>query len=129
MAQSEHPQTEVLYNADCPVCRFEINHYADYARTNALPLQFSDLNDSDLARWSLTPDQAATRLYLLQDGKLLSGIPAFLVLWAEMPRYRWLARLVGLPGIRQLAVFTYDGLLAPLLYWTHLRRQRRSAPG
>jgi hypothetical protein len=66
---------------------------------------------------------------VLHEGTLTSGIPAFLVLWAQMPRYRWLARIVGFPGIIQIASFTYDHLLAPAIYRWHLRRlRRRNAP-
>ena len=121
MSDQSH-NTRVLYNADCPVCRFEIDHYADYSKARSLPLRFEDLNTTDLAHWGISRDQAAGRLYLQRDGELLSGIPAFLVLWSEMPRYRWLARIVGLPGIRQCAMLVYDIILAPLIYRWHLRR-------
>jgi molybdopterin biosynthesis enzyme len=63
----------------------------------------------------------------LRDGELTSGIPAFLVLWREMPRYRWLAKIVGLPGLRQAASVTYDHVLAPLIYRWHLRRKVKRA--
>ncbi len=72
-------------------------------------------------------DTAARRLYVLHQGVLTSGIPAFLVLWAQMPRYRWLARVVGLPGVRQVATLAYDHVLAPVIYRWHLRRQRQTA--
>lgn len=124
---SNPTQTRVLYNAQCPVCSFEIGHYEAYADTRALPIRFEDLNADDLSDWGLTPDQAARRLYVLQNGELHGGIDGFLLLWAQMPRYRWLARLVGLPGVRQLASLTYDWVLAPLIYRWHLARQRRAA--
>ena len=114
--------TEVLYNANCPVCAFEIDHYRAYATRSGLPIRFDDLNACELARWGLTADQAARRLYVRQGADLVSGIPAFLVLWAQMPRYRWLGRLVGLPGIRWGAAVVYDQVLAPVIYRWHLRR-------
>ena len=120
--------TRVLYNGDCPVCSFEIGHYARYCGDRALPLRFDDLNTADLAPWGLDADTAARRLYVMKDGALLSGIPAFLVLWADMPRYRWLARVVGLPGIRQVAEISYDRVLAPLIYRWHLSRIARRRP-
>ncbi|MFN4129949.1 MAG: DUF393 domain-containing protein, partial [Paracoccaceae bacterium] len=40
------------------------------------------------------------------------------------PRYRWLASVVGLPGIRQIACAAYDHILAPVIYRWHLRRLR-----
>ncbi|WP_424975080.1 thiol-disulfide oxidoreductase DCC family protein [Dinoroseobacter sp. S124A] len=115
-------ETAVLYNKECAVCRFEITQYERYSEDKELTIGFEDLNQTDLNPWGLTQDQAARRLYLRKDGVLLSGVPAFLVLWADMPRYRWLARLVGLPGIRQAACLIYDHVLAPILY--HRQRHR-----
>lgn len=120
-------KTAVLYNADCPVCNFEISHYAKYADTKGLPIRFDDLNTNALADWGLDSDTAARRLYVTKDGQLYSGIPAFLILWADMPRYKWVARIVGLPGIKQLSGLAYDHVLAPVIYKMHLRRQRKAA--
>ena len=119
------PDTRVLYNHDCPVCRAEITHYADYAGREGLAIGFDDLNRVDLGLWGVTADQAARRLHVVHEGRVLSGLPAFITLWQQMPRYRWLARIVALPGIRQAATLVYDHVLAPLLYRSHLRRQRR----
>ncbi|MFL4468557.1 thiol-disulfide oxidoreductase DCC family protein [Tateyamaria armeniaca] len=115
-------ETRVLYNGDCPVCSFEINHYADYSQRSHLPIRFEDLNQDALDDWGLTRDAAARRLYVLKDGQMYSGIPAFIVLWQDMPRYRWLARFVSLPGVNRLACLTYDHILAPAIYRWHLRR-------
>jgi predicted DCC family thiol-disulfide oxidoreductase YuxK len=118
-------KTSVLYNANCPVCNFEIGHYARYADKAGLPIRFDDLNTDARNQWGLDADTAARRLYVLHDGVMTSGIPAFLVLWAQMPRYRSLGRIVGLPGIRQIAGAAYDYVLAPLIYRWHLRRLRK----
>jgi predicted DCC family thiol-disulfide oxidoreductase YuxK len=120
-----NPKTSVLFNANCPVCNFEIQHYAQYAVANDLPIRFDDLNSDARDQWGLDADTAARRLYVLHEGRLTSGLPAFLVLWAQMPRYRWLARVVGLPGIRQVASAAYDHVLAPVIYQWHLRRLRK----
>ena len=119
-------KTEVLYNGDCPICSREITSYARYAASQALPLRFQALQDSDLACWGVDADAAARRLHVLKDGRVYDGLEAFQVLWADMPRFAWLARLTGLPLIRPLARRIYDHVLAPLLYWMHRRRQARS---
>ena len=123
MTQSD--DTKVLFNDNCPVCSFEINHYADYAKKQGLPIQFDDLNGPDRAAWGLDEATAARRLYVLHKGELTSGIPAYLVLWQELPRYRWLAKVVGLPGIQQAASAIYDYVLAPVIYRRHWRRIAR----
>ncbi|HMO09597.1 MAG TPA: DUF393 domain-containing protein [Paracoccaceae bacterium] len=125
---NDDPATAVLFNANCPVCSFEIGHYARYCREAGLPIRFDDLNTDARARWGIDADTAARRLYVLHEGKLASGVPAFLVLWQQMPRYRWLARIAGLPGVRQVASALYDFVLAPAIYRWHLRRARRQTP-
>jgi predicted DCC family thiol-disulfide oxidoreductase YuxK len=122
-------RTSVLYNATCPVCNFEIQHDAKYSGAKGLPIRFDDLNSDAREAWGLDADTAARRLYVLHEGKLTSGIPAFLVLWAQMPRYHWLALVVGLPGIRKVASVVYDHVLAPAIYRRHLRRMHRRPAG
>lgn len=129
MTETTDTKTAVLYNASCPVCSYEIDHYAAYARDKALPIAFDDLNDVEkLSAWGLDPDTAARRLHVLKEGTLLAGIPAFIALWQEMPRYTWLARLVAIPGLFRLACWTYDLILAPLIYRWYMRRQRYQTP-
>lgn len=120
----EQNKTAVLYNANCPVCNFEISHYEAYADANNLPIRFDDLNTDALAKWDLTADQAARRLYVAKDGTLTSGIPAFLILWKDMPKYHWLAKIVALPVVKQISIAAYDYVLAPIIYRWHLRRLR-----
>lgn len=124
---NKEPATAVLFNANCPVCSFEIGHYAKYCRDNGLPIRFDDLNTEARAAWGIDADTAARRLYVLHQGQLTSGIPAFLVIWSQMPRYRWLASVVGLPVLRQVASALYDNVLAPIIYRWHLRRLRKQA--
>lgn len=114
--------TKVLYNAECPVCRFEIDHYRSYAQKSDLAIRFDDLNGDALSSWGITSDQAARRLYVEHKGQLYSGIPAFIVLWQEMPRYRIIARIVSLPGVHWVACKIYDLALAPAIYrWHRIR--------
>ena len=122
---TQSPETSVLYNGACPVCSAEIRHYAQYANHSGLPIRFDDLNSEARVQWGIDADTAARRLYVLHNGTLTSGIPAFLVLWEQMPKYRWLSNVVGLPGIRQIASAIYDHILAPAIYRWHLRRLRK----
>ncbi|WP_299028485.1 thiol-disulfide oxidoreductase DCC family protein [uncultured Sulfitobacter sp.] len=122
-------KTEVLYNGECPICSREVNHYARLSEKQALPIRYDDLTQSGkLADWGVTADQAAKRFHVRKDGEVISGIPAFVVLWRDIPQTRWLARIIGLPGVHWAACKLYDYILAPLLYAFHKRRQRRINP-
>ncbi|MGB3408366.1 MAG: DUF393 domain-containing protein [Jannaschia sp.] len=130
MSAPEHTQqTRVLYNADCPVCSFEIDHYRARTARDGLPLRFDDLNGPELATWGIDADQAARRLHVLHHGEVLSGMPAFRVLWDQMPHMRWAARVAAFPGLRQGLEWLYDRVGAPLLYRSHLRRVSRRKDG
>lgn len=117
---STKPAAEILYNETCPVCAAEIAHYRAHAEARALPLAFLPL--SEAARFGLSEEAAARRLHVLKEGRLLSGVPAFIALWEEMPRYRPLARIIGLPGVCHFAALVYDFILAPALYAAYRRR-------
>ena len=113
-------ETRVLYNHTCPVCRFEIDGYRRRAMADGLPIRFDNLDNA--ADWGLTPDHAARELHVWQDGRVLHGIDAFRALWSAMPRWRWLARITGWPGLYRLSAWLYGRVAAPLLYRAHLRR-------
>ena len=114
--------TSVLYNGSCPICSREIAHYRREAESENLPIVFDDLTTGAADRYGVTPDDAARRLHVLEDGEVYSGVR----LWRGLPRWRWLARVVSLPVIRQIAEVAYDHAAAPLLYALHRRRVRRS---
>lgn len=124
---TQDTETAILFNGDCPICSREIAAYRREAEAAGLPLRFDDLNATDLARWGVSAEDARRRLHVVQAGRVLAGVPAFLALWAALPRWRWLARLVGLPGLRQAAGLVYDNALAPALYAMDRRRRARSA--
>lgn len=120
-------KTAILYNGSCPICSHEIAVYRREAEAGGLPLRFDDLDACNLAAWGVTPEDARRRLHVLRDGRVLSGVPAFIALWQVLPRWRWLARIVGLPGVRHVAVVVYDRLFAPALHAMDRRRRRRGA--
>ncbi len=116
----------VLYNGDCPICSREIAAYRGTAERQGLPLRFEDLNRADLDAWGLDAESARARLHVRRGGEVLAGLPAFVALWERMPRLRWLAWLVQLPGLRGLATELYDRVLAPGLAALDRRRRRRT---
>lgn len=117
-------ETEVLYNATCPICSREVDHYAKLSARAALPIRYDNATDpAKLADWGITAEDAAKRFHVRKGGQTYGGIPAFIVLWQDIPQTRWLARLISLPGVHWLACKVYDHIAAPLLYGLHLRRQ------
>jgi predicted DCC family thiol-disulfide oxidoreductase YuxK len=114
---------EIIYNENCPVCRFEIKHYQEYVSKRELPISFIDLNTNDLTKWEVTKDQAAKQLIAIKDGKILQGIDAFGELWKTMPRYKVLAILIKLPILNYFSRHLYNLIAAPIIYKMHKNRE------
>lgn len=120
-------KTEVLYNASCPICSREVDHYAKLSAAQALPIRYDDCTDPSLLReWGITAEEAAKRFHVRKGGQTYAGIPAFIVLWQDIPQTRWLAKLISLPGVYWLANKGYDHIAAPALYRLHQRRLTRA---
>ena len=120
-------KTTVLYNDKCPVCSFEIEHYSSLCSKRGIDLDFEKISVGGpvLMASHLTAEDAKKRLHLLTaDGRLLIGMEAFLALWAEMPGYRVLGRIVSTPGIYHLVSLLYDQAVAPALFWWDCRRHK-----
>ena len=118
-------EIRILFNADCPICNAEICHYRDYAKGRGIVMGFDDLNQVDLSLYGVSRVDAAKRLHVLHEGTVISGVPAFVAIWQQLPRYQWLAKIVSLPIVHFLSNLIYDFVLAPILYAAFLRRERR----
>ena len=120
-------KSTILYNDKCPVCSFEIEHYRNLCSKRGIDLVFEKISADGpvLMASNLTAEDAKKRLHFLTaDGRLLVGLEAFLALWAEMPGYRVLGRVVSVPGIYHLACLLYDRAVAPALFWWDSRRRK-----
>ena len=42
------------------------------------------------------------------DGKKYVGVDAFIYVWQKTNGYEWLAKIVSLPGIKQIAIIAYS---------------------
>ena len=87
-----------------------------YAAKKDLPLWFEDLHQTDLEEWRLTRTEAARILHVRHNRRTLSGMDAYLILWDQMPRYRFMTRVFGLPGLRQASGFVYDKIVSRCIF-------------
>jgi predicted DCC family thiol-disulfide oxidoreductase YuxK len=121
----------VCFNGSCPVCRAEIDYYRE--RAAGVPgIVFLDVaaDPEGAARRGIVGDEGFRRLHAVDSsGAITSGIAAFTALWERVPGYSWLARLMAVPLVRDVADGLYERIAAPLLYWLHVRRQCRRSGG
>ena len=110
----------VFYDGACPLCNAEIGLYR--ACAGAERIDFVDVSVAEAGAVAPGLDKAAAleRFHVRNlDGTLASGAAGFGHLWLALPGWRWIGRIVLLPGILQLTEVIYRGflILRPALQW------------
>ncbi len=122
MKEDSKQSTTVLFNGDCEICSKEICIYQSYGASEGLSIDFKDINNTDLNSFGLTRDETARQLHVLKNSELFVGVKAFVILWNEMPKYRFLAKIFSLPGVSKFAQFFYYHVISLYLYQRDIKR-------
>ena len=118
------PRTIVFYDGSCGLCSREIRHYANLDRARRIEWIDISRDHNLLNDLGVSVDQAMRRLHVLDHGGVLhDGATAFVSIWAELPYFRVLARLVRLLRMTPLLELAY----APFAAWRYKRRMRSLA--
>lgn len=116
----------VWYNTKCPVCNAGINwqnnRLVRAARAGAIAFRDINLEPDALSRFGVRVNDVRRRLHAVDaDGILHVGIDCAVEIWRRTPGDAWLARIIGAPGMRQLAGFGYDRFADLLYLWNRLQ--------
>ena len=105
---------KVYYNNSCKICKTEIDFYK---KQKIDEIQWVDITDgSSVTKNTGKKSQTLLRrLHVEENGKIIGGAEAFLVLWKNMPKYRFLYRILKLPIIFSIFNVSYE-IIAYLLY-------------
>ena len=105
---------KVYYNESCNICRAEINHYK---KQNIEEIDWVDITNNVAAENETLKDNKALlrRLHVIKDGKVFDGAKAFLLVWKNIPKYRFLYSIFKLPVIFQIFYLGYE-VIAFFLY-------------
>jgi len=103
------PELTIFYDGGCPLCSHEIAHYRRLDWAGRIRWVDITRDAPSLAAAGLDLPTAMRRLHVqVADGRTLSGVEAFVALWARLPRWRWLARLVNLLPLRRPLEWGYQ---------------------
>ena len=97
---------KVLFNDSCSICSKEINHYKSLENN----IKWVDINNLDVSMKlsGKNHEQLLRRLHVIHNDKVYAGVKAFIIMWQNIPRYEWLAKIVSLPLVYQLSVILYE---------------------
>ncbi|MDF2180140.1 DUF393 domain-containing protein [Aliiglaciecola sp. CAU 1673] len=119
-SSSQRPFLRVFYDAACPRCRRDRAWYEQRVDEGENIL-WVDINgrEQELKALGIDPKRALLELHVEeQQGQVRHGISAYQLLFSRLPRYRWLAWVIGLPLIKPLLSYLYR-------WWVRRRLQRQ----
>ena len=105
---------KVFFNNSCSICRSEINIYK---KQGIKQLEWIDITNNKIAEQDTqkTDKDLLRRLHVKSDGKIYAGAKAFIILWDKMPKFKLLGKILSMPIIYHIFLFTYE-IVAFFLY-------------
>ena len=98
---------KVFFNNSCSICRLEINHYKKISDHN---LEWVDItnNEEALKLTSKSQKELLRRLHVIDNGKVISGAQAFILIWSKIPKYNFLSKLFSIRPFFILFHYVYE---------------------
>ncbi len=116
------PKLTVWYNTKCPVCNAGIdrqrNRLAAGGAIRRDRISRHQFEPDALVRFGADVEDVRRRLHAVDAaGALHIGADCAVEIWRRTPGEAWVGRLVGLPGLIQIARFAYDRFADRLYAW------------
>lgn len=100
---------KVFYDDRCPLCRREIEYYKKISPPAVIHWCGISQNTPTLEQHSISYTESLKILHAINtENKMHKGVDAFILIWQQLPGWRWLAKLVALPLIYQVMKVIYS---------------------
>ncbi len=109
----------MFFDGGCPLCRREVAHYRRLDRGDRVCWVDISREPRALENQGIDRSDAMRRLHVINErGRVVSGMPAFVAVWRQLPVYRHLAWFVERLGL----VPTLERLYVNFASWRYRRR-------
>ena len=111
---------KVYFNDSCNICRMEINHYKKIANSD---LEWIDItnNDEAIKITSKSQKELLRRLHVMNDGEVIGGAKAFIIIWSKIPKYKILSKIFSIKPL--FIIFHYIYEIAAFFLFLKNRKQ------
>ena len=105
---------KVFFNNSCNICRLEINHYKKISDTN---LEWVDItnNEEAIKLTSKSQKELLRRIHVIDNGNVIGGAKAFVIIWSKIPKYKFLSKLFSIKPFFIMFHYLYE-LVAYFLF-------------
>ena len=97
----------MYFNNSCKICRTEINLYK---KQNIKNIEWVDITDNETAEIETQKGAKSLlrRLHIKDGANIIDGAEAFLLIWKNIPKYRFLYKILKKPIIFNIFSFFYE---------------------
>ena len=105
---------KVYFNNSCKICKAEIDLYK---KEKIDDINWVDITNNNQANIETKKNskELLRRLHVEKNGEIFSGAKAFLLVWKNIPKYKFLYSIFSLPIIFQIFSVGYE-IIAFFLY-------------
>ena len=98
---------KVFFNNSCKICKLEIDHYKKNSDEN---LEWVDITNNQQAvdLTSKSKKELLRRLHVIDNGKVIGGAKAFIIIWSKIPKYNFLAKILSFKPLFILFHYAYE---------------------
>ena len=98
---------KVFFNNSCNICRLEINHYKKISDTN---LEWVDItnNEEAIKLTSKSQKELLRRIHVIDNGNVIGGAKAFVIIWSKIPKYKFLSKLFSIKIFFMIFHYLYE---------------------
>ena len=98
---------KVFFNNSCNICKMEIDHYKKHSDDN---LEWVDITNNHQAvdLTSKSKEELLRRLHVIDNGQVIGGAKAFIIIWSKIPKYNFLAKILSFKPLFILFHYAYE---------------------
>jgi predicted DCC family thiol-disulfide oxidoreductase YuxK len=98
----------VFYDDRCPLCRREIEYYKKLSAFTEINWSGISENIPTLEKYGISHTESLKVLHAInEDNQMVYGVDTFILIWQQLPKWKWIAKFVELPLIYQLSKGIY----------------------
>ena len=96
-----------FFNNSCNICKLEIDHYKKNSDEN---LEWVDITNNQQAvdLTSKSREELLRRLHVIDNGQVIGGAKAFIIIWSKIPKYNFLAKILSFKPLFFLFHYAYE---------------------
>ena len=98
---------KVFFNNSCNICKLEIDHYKKNSDEN---FEWVDITNNQQAvdLTSKSKEELLRRLHVIDNGQVIGGAKAFIIIWSKIPKYNFLAKILSFKPLSILFHYAYE---------------------